>query len=115
MDPIVKILQDTALISLGIAPIGSTHDDVNRALDKLPPDEARRMKRKFRKLWRKFVAAETKGRRRSRQEAVTGKGQLVPTRRQKIARKSLVNHKILHDVVMPLVRQGSVNSPPDGV
>jgi hypothetical protein len=40
-------------LSAGVYPNMVSIHDVNRNLRELPPDEARRMRRKFRKLWRK--------------------------------------------------------------
>lgn len=58
-DPILKeLFIRQVAIELGIVPVtrSTSGFDFNVALEGLPPDEARRAKRKFRKLWRKAQA-----------------------------------------------------------
>jgi len=51
-----EIFLEIMMIAEGIAPLSSKtiRNDVNRALIDVSPDEARKMRRKFRKLWRKI-------------------------------------------------------------
>jgi hypothetical protein len=53
-------------MSLGIAPMYMCNDNINIALSKLPTDLARKMKRKFRKLWRKLCVERVRDYRRSK-------------------------------------------------
>jgi hypothetical protein len=108
-NPITRLLQTTAYLTLGIAPVVNTVHDFNRILATLPPDEARKMKRKFRKLWRKFAKKP------SRHVSPTyvkqmGLGAKQPTRKQKSARKVEVRRRILAEVVRPM--QEDVNKSP---
>ena len=68
------------------------YQDVNRYLNTLPPDEARRMKRKFRKLWRRAVglAAGNSNMLRRHAKKLYGLGNPTPTKKHKLARKSAV-------------------------
>lgn len=53
MNGIYKIAIYTVYLEEGIAPIERIRDNVNKQLSSMSADEARKMKRKFRKLWRK--------------------------------------------------------------
>ena len=57
-DPIRDIFFDIVCHDLGIVPIKDISHDVNRILANIDPVEARKMKRKFRKLWRKCAFKE---------------------------------------------------------
>jgi|LauGreDrversion4_2_1035121.scaffolds.fasta_scaffold75434_2 hypothetical protein len=99
---LTKLLRTSLFMSVGIVPIDirRTHKDFNRYLASLPPDEARKMKRKFRKLWRKFVK-NPKGV-KSHYLQQLGKGAENPTRRQKQMRKVEVLRmidKIAHEKI----------------
>lgn len=48
-----KFAEMAAGFELGIVPLSFVTDDVNKILANTPPEEARRMRRRFRKLWRK--------------------------------------------------------------
>lgn len=77
----------------GIVRIDSTVHDVNRKLASLPPEEALKMKRKFRKMWRAALKRElAKAKKASDHIALmrrAGKG-MVPDKRQRTNRKALV-------------------------
>jgi hypothetical protein len=89
-----------AFMEAGIVPIRmSANDlglhifqDVNHYLDTLPPDEARKIKRKFRKLWRKAVAESTGNSKTLIRHAkkLYGLGTPNPEKKHKMARKSAV-------------------------
>lgn len=86
--PFQSTIYDSAVCSLGLY----AFQDVNRYLDTLPPDEARAMKRKFRKLWRKAVvegAGDSKVLRRQAKK-LYGLGNPSPQKKHKLARKSAV-------------------------
>ena len=50
-----KVLIDIKMIEMGIAPESSSGKKLRKMLDSLPPEERRKAKRKFRKLWRKIT------------------------------------------------------------
>lgn len=111
MDPLKKLFLDSAYHTLGIVPIEWTGHDINKVLATLPPDEARKMRRKFRKLWRKFAKNPSKGR-NVKYLAQLGLGSKDPTRRQKSTRKQEVSTRIITDYVNPMIdtlKTGSVN------
>ena len=60
-DELDRLLKLHACLTNGIAPLWSTADsfyskvNIKKALASLPADEARKMKRKFRKMWRKLA------------------------------------------------------------
>jgi hypothetical protein len=108
-DIVRSFFLETVSHQLGIVPIKKIHFDYNRILAELPPEEARAAKRKFRKMWRKFVAEMNP--KRSGQKylkASLGIGAESPTRTQKNARKTIVLGKLLEKVVVPM--RNAVNS-----
>lgn len=48
----------TAMFDVGIVPLVHADLDVNKLMADFPPDEQRKMKRKFRKLWRQVYKNE---------------------------------------------------------
>lgn len=97
---------------LGIIP-ATPWDDVKRALAQLPPDEARRMRRKFRKAWKKALkdrlskkvegvsskrARGLSKRMRLRLERDAGAGTRMPAGRHVQQRRLLVYHLIMERV-----------------
>lgn len=86
-------------LDAGVVPMGyggggvaSLHFDMNKILAEMDPREARKMKRKFRKLWRGIVRRRLgHGGREGRSAAKrTGAGVEVPTRSHKSERKRIV-------------------------
>jgi hypothetical protein len=96
-DPIFKILQNAAFHEMGIAPLDMIIYDYSRVLSELPPDEARKMKRKFRKLWRKAAKKPGKGIAKTYTEQL-GLGSKEPTRKQKRMRKVEVARRVAQTV-----------------
>jgi hypothetical protein len=101
-DQLRKIRKQIAALNAGIVPFGSwgeegvPHHDFTRILAAMDPEEARRSRRKFRKLWRKIAKeseASTKrfGRRASRD---MGLHKVTPTRQEKNTRKLLVDFRL---------------------
>ncbi|NBT35819.1 MAG: hypothetical protein EBT03_09855, partial [Betaproteobacteria bacterium] len=87
-----KIYETEKAMSYGIVPLGvNVVRDINRILKDLPPEEARRMKRKFRKLWRKEARKVARGAQIQRGQMPIGYGAKNPTRRQKEARKRMIS------------------------
>lgn len=99
MDILKKILEETAFHTLGIVPIDGVTilGDVNKILGALPPDDAKRMRRKFRKLWRKYVKSAS-----SRSQCLESEkmkiGSEAPDRRAKRARKWAVRKMIVNSL-----------------
>jgi|OM-RGC.v1.028954691 hypothetical protein len=94
-----QMLRDAACIELGIVPLNhNIHDGIKQRLDAMPPDEARKMKRKFRKLWRKIAKKQC------RSESV-GLGDPDATNSQRRYRKSLVRGEIERNFVRPTLER----------
>lgn len=103
IDPIQKLKLQIEFMNTGIVPLSWNNNssafpyfDINRILAGLPPEEARAMKRKFRKLWRadtkkKLVHGGRNGRKLAQE---MGLGCHQARRGQKNARKSYVLRKI---------------------
>jgi hypothetical protein len=92
-DPILKeLFIRQVAIELGVIPVTSSTVDLDfgAALANLPPDEARRAKRKFRKLWRK---AQAEAQRAELWFDVTHPGG-VPTKSERRRRKVIVASRI---------------------
>lgn len=104
MNHLLKILMNTAYHELGIAPIEYTIHDYNKLLKDLPPDEARSLKRKFRKVWRSLVKqsdprlVETFSRQ-------LGLGATSPTKQQKNSRKREVHRRVMLAHVLPTLKK----------
>lgn len=95
-----KMLSATVMIGLGIVPFDSTMTDVNTALESMTSKEdARVMKRKFRKLWRK--SAREKG---VIGNTTVGEKGKTPTKSQKQNRKAIVLESILKENVVPMMQ-----------
>ena len=95
-----NILKVTLCHSAGIVPLETLNHDVNRILEGLPPDEARRMRRKFRKLWRKAfqrdaVAMGKTEKSKGRMKRMYGVGEESPSKNQRLARKVKVNSMMI--------------------
>lgn len=98
MDPLTKLLRTTAFLTHGIVPLDTTQSDINRILAELPPEEANKMRRKFRKMWRAALSRfEDRNKSRAAREgmrASTGKGKPEPTRAHRRSRKQLVMNEV---------------------
>lgn len=100
----------TIMFELGILPMEKTTLDMQRALKQLTPEEARQLKRKFRKLWRKAMKKEVgspKGKRADAKEQAAksrlGVGKAVPSRTERNARKQLVFDQVWKEIIAPLI------------
>lgn len=105
----------TVMMEAGIVPLEDPYADVNRALRDIDPEEARRLKRKFRKLWRKACRKEKsyKPASQSRNEAIDkkyGVGSPRPSRRNCRNRKLSVYFALTIERIDPLVKH-IVNDP----
>lgn len=98
------------MFQLGILPMEKTDLDMRRALTQLPPEEARTLKRKFRKLWRKAMRAEvgngpkTRSTREASAKSKYGVGKHVPSRAERTARKKLVFDLLWEDYIEPMIK-----------
>jgi hypothetical protein len=100
----------TVMFELGILPMEKTTLDMKRALSQLDPDEARQLKRKFRKMWRKAMKKEVgnpKGKNAAAKERVAksklGVGKHIPSRAERNARKQLVFDQVWKELIVPLI------------
>ena len=103
-----RLFLSDACLKLGIVPIEGMSIDINRSLQSVPPDEARKMKRKFRKLWRKYAKKLNSGTsfgENAYQYKVCEFGKVSPTRRAKQARKDVVFLTIMKEEVKPKLEQ----------
>jgi hypothetical protein len=100
----------TVMFEAGILPIEKTTLDMHRILKQLSPDEARQLKRKFRKLWRKAMRKEVGNPACKRAnikataiESRLGLGKHVPSRGERTARKQLVFDQFWEEIIAPLI------------
>ncbi len=107
--PAEKLVITSVFLHEGIVPIEGEHVsvDMNRALKGIDPDEARKMRRKFRKLWRKAVRAGSPSPARLQQlSATTGYGsKSAPGKQEKRARKQLVYKTVFNEKIKPLFKE----------
>ena len=112
----------SVMFQMGILPIEKTTLDMQRALKQLSPEEARQLKRKFRKVWRKAMKKEVgnpQGKRAETKEQAAkqrlGVGKPVPSRTERNARKQLVFDLVWKEIIGPLVenfeRAGELRVP----
>lgn len=101
---------------LGIVPLSYDEKDINRILSSLPPDEAKKMRRKFRKLWRKASKIKPPSNSKLgrlyavRYKEQMGYGEAEPTKKQKRNRKWGVmrNAKIMANSMLQQISGESV-------
>jgi hypothetical protein len=112
-----KVLRDVdrafihaVMFESGIIPMEKTTLDMRRALQQLDPEEARTLKRKFRKLWRKAMKQEIgdpKSKRADVKETAAkqkyGVGKHVPSRTERNARKQLVFDQMWEQYIVPML------------
>lgn len=101
-------LLQALMFQQGVLPIEQVRHDMRRMLDQLPPDEARKLKRKFRKLWRKLARSEhpenlARPLGRNLRSRIYGEGKVHPTRDNFEARKRLVRTHFLTDLIRPIL------------
>lgn len=103
MNELRKIRAQLAALNAGIVPFGAwgeegvPHHDFSRILDKLDPEEARKHRRKFRKMWRKIAKCKefSKNPTVRKETKVMGLHCRTPDRRMKNTRKFLVAHDLV--------------------
>jgi hypothetical protein len=108
--PVDKVFIHSVMFEMGILPIEDPTLDMRVPLRQMSPEEARIIKRKFRKLWRKYMRAQvgnpngTQG--RTKEKAVQqklGVGKHVPSRAERLERKRLVYKKVWEEVIVPML------------
>ena len=108
--PVDKAFIHNVMFEMGILPIEDPTLDMRVPLRQLPPEEARVIKRKFRKLWRKYMRAEV-GNPTSKQAEVKTKAaeqkfgvkKPVPSRHERLARKRLVYEHVWNEFIVPML------------
>lgn len=107
--PVDKAFIHQVMFELGILPIEDPTLDMRVPLKQLSPEEARVLKRKFRKLWRKCMKAEIgpagkmADARKKAAESKLGVGKHVPSRAERLARKRMVYERIWEQVIVPML------------
>lgn len=106
-DPKIKIFTFDEMIQAGIMPWESNTHDMNRLLSGLTPEESRKLRRKFRKLWRKKLAEKKNDlagrvknpdmakRMASDEDKRLGKGQAKPTKEQRRRRREMLRDEFV--------------------
>jgi len=106
MNEAERLFIHTVMFREGIVPMEDPNMDVRRALADLPPDEARKLKRKFRKLWRKKMKSGV-GKAITANAVKThfGTKGKQPTRANKQWRKQAIWDHLKKTQVDPMVKQ----------
>lgn len=110
-----RALIQMVMLELGILPMENTQLDMRRALQQLDPEQARTFRRKFRKVWRKAMAASvahggapmTKSQ-QNQEDALKrrlGVGKQVPSRSERNARKKLVFDQLWRETIEPMLQR----------
>lgn len=103
-----RAIIQAVMFNRGIVPMEQTTFDMRRALAQLPPEEARVLKRKFRKEWRRALKSMNTTPSRSTHQADADKrrlgvGKTVPSRSERNARKQLVFNELWQTIICQLI------------
>lgn len=108
--PVDKAFIHSIMFEMGVLPIEDPRLDMNVPLRQLSAEEARLLKRKFRKLWRKYMRenmgdpnAKNAQARDNFVKIRLGVGKQVPSRAERLERKKLVYTKVWNDLIAPLL------------
>jgi hypothetical protein len=108
LNDIQRMVIHDVMFKEGIIPMEDPKMDVRRVLEGVPEEEARKYKRKFRKMWRKAMKEQANDKPDSTKKHVvstfTKKG-ASPTRSQKLQRKMAVFEDLLKNKISPVVQQ----------
>jgi hypothetical protein len=96
MNEVERLFIYHSMISAGIIPLEDPDVNVNKVLKTLSPEDAKKLKRKFRKLWRRLASRHTDER-----YDPCGIGAQKPSRWQKYARKDIVRKYFWSTFVEP--------------
>ena len=97
-----RLMIHEAMFELGIVPMETPDMDVSRVLKQLPEEEARKLKRKFRKLWRKLEKSNRRNSNALRDSRKEGKS---PTRWERRNRRKMVWTEVKRKNVDPAVEK----------
>ncbi len=112
-----RVLLLTVMFDLGIVPMETTRVDMRKALDQMSHADARRARRKFRKLWRTQAKKQRAvnqtdkfewhflRRSAARDAHDCGLGVKTPSRKQFHERKQLVAQHVRETMIQPLILQ----------
>lgn len=104
-----RAVLSAVMFEAGVVPIDNTNHDMRRGLKELPPDDARALKRKFRKVWRKLAKEEARKMGKPAAQAQSwltnryGAGKSNPSRSDKEARKRIVQKHFYENFVRPIL------------
>lgn len=103
-----RAIIQSVMFECGILPMEKVTLDMRRALQQLSPDEARVLKRKFRKLWRKAMreeigAGKLKNLREDQAKQKFGVGKHAPSRAERTERKKLVFNMLWNRLIEPMI------------
>lgn len=119
-----KVLLNAIWHMIGIVPIENSHtgvdNDINRALSSLPSPEAREMKRKFRKLWRKVAKKRLDKPKVNKASIMKLFGffplredsDRCPSRSQKVNRKRAVLNHVYEEILIPMKKSAGRKESP---
>lgn len=108
--PVDRAFIHSVMFQLGILPIEDPLLDMRRPLKDISPEEARVLKRKFRKLWRKAARAQvgTGKTAKTKKEMVNrkfGVGKTTPSRAERNERKRLVLKTLWDEQIGPMLQK----------
>jgi hypothetical protein len=108
-DEVSRAMIMAVMFQAGILPLEKTTLDMRRALSQLPVEEARILRRKFRKLWRRALKKDALKLQNKEQlivqrRAKVGIGKINPSREERNARKQLVFDAFWRDVIEPMYK-----------
>jgi len=120
--PVDRAFISSVMFDLGILPLEGTNQDMSRPLGQISVEEARVIKRKFRKMWRKLMRKQTAHRARSYRSsgrnisvedaealakksvgAKFGQGKQIPSKQDKQNRKRAVFESVWTSVIAPML------------
>ena len=106
MRPVDKAFIHGVMFQLGIVPIEEPGLDMRMPLKELTPEDARVLKRKFRKLWRKYMKELAKSENHpGRAKVRYGMGKPVPSRKERLERKTLVYNRVWEEYIVPMLNK----------
>jgi hypothetical protein len=102
VDEVFKLKLQIEFMNRGLVPLGMLcggapiHFDINKLISELSPAEARAMRRKFRKEWRRIVKQKVRrgGKEGKSTAHMLGFGLDEPKRKHKESRKQKVYHEL---------------------
>lgn len=108
--PVDKAFIHSIMFEMGVLPIEDPTLDMRVPLRQMTPEEARVIKRKFRKLWRKCMKQEIGSPKGKTAEARAlaaqrklGVGKHVPSRAERLERKRLVFKRVWDECIVPML------------